>query len=1210
MKKQLLGAMVCLCVALLLPSAVALPARAAAEPGPEAWSGSADTRWYDESGSETSFTINTPEELAGLAELVNGGNDFSGKTIILGSGLDLGDQDWTPIGTHIIYDIHNDPNDPATFSPFQGSFDGGGHTISGLYINANPADWLLDDRPPLSYDVFISVGLFGYVGEHGTVENLDVSGMVSCVRYEKEGDRTSGSSDYAGGVVGYNEGVVKNCSNSADVYGGGAAGGVVGYCASSSGTIEHCSNTGSILAKSNYNCYAGGIVGFYSYSEEHGIVDCFNSGAVCAREWSDETAHVANVNKAAGGIVGGSCALIRNCFNSSSGSVSAGSWGSQFDTYPCAAGGIVGKKQNPGTVENCCNYGKISILYGAGATRCYIGGIAGCVLAVDYVLYEESGTVGVKNCCSRGTISVKTNSYAENRCPGGIVGCANNRVPGSGRVNLSITNCYYNSAVNNGVLTRSAQIEIIDVHSKGSGDFSSGEIAWYLQNPEKVNTALAPQEGQVWGQQLKKDPHDTSPILTTDPNKRVHRVIFLRERDSAAKVGTRYANIDGVVSLLPLPGTDDGIPTVWTADGITAFTEYTEVSEDMTVYPAERDSVDNTVTITVTTTYGTPAEEKNLGKYLRSQDEADQAGGNFTYSISKIEGDENTGPAEIMVTGSDLMVPAGVDAGTYKLQIAVHEKAPQAEPESMPYGADDVKLNVIVRINKAAPLKLEISVTMDRNDTAEVKLTETPGYPPYPGGEPKLEVKDFTKSGLTDAVLDAGTGVLTLTSGAGEISGNVSDTVNVKLSGMRNYEDSSIAVTVNYREPDTPQNPPATTYTITVLSTDNGAVTSDKDEAAADETVTLAVTPNGGYRLAAGSLTVTKTGGGSTWNVPVSGKGVPGALYTFAMPAGNVEVTAQFSKIETGVAGGGTSSGTSSGTGGGGGWSGSWDILYTVRVLETPHGKVTSNRSRAESGATVTLTAAPDAGYELISLRAEDRDGKGAALKDKGNGAYTFSMPSSDVTVTAAFASRAAAPSGGGKQACPRDNTCPMARFVDLNANLWYHDGIHYCIENGLMSGVSRLYFAPDISTNRAMFATMLYRLEGEPAAGSGSFTDVPAGKWYAAPIAWAAANGIMEGYGNGRFQPEAPITREQMAATLYRYARYKGYDVSAWGNLADYTDGGGVSGWAADAMRWAVGEGLITGISSRIPFLDPAGDATRAQVATILMRFRTGVMK
>ena len=131
---------------------------------------------------------------------------------------------------------------------------------------------------------------------------------------------------------------------------------------------------------------------------------------------------------------------------------------------------------------------------------------------------------------------------------------------------------------------------------------------------------------------------------------------------------------------------------------------------------------------------------------------------------------------------------------------------------------------------------------------------------------------------------------------------------------------------------------------------------------------------------------------------------------------------------------------------------------------------------------------------------------------------------------------------------------------------------------------------------------TILHRLEGQPAAGEAAFSDVPAGQWYTEAVAWAAANSIVNGVSDTTFAPNDPVTREQMAAILYRYAQYKGYDVTASGDLSGYTDAGAIRPYAEAAMAWANGAGLITGVSDTT--LQPRGNSTRAQVATILMRF------
>lgn len=176
--------------------------------------------------------------------------------------------------------------------------------------------------------------------------------------------------------------------------------------------------------------------------------------------------------------------------------------------------------------------------------------------------------------------------------------------------------------------------------------------------------------------------------------------------------------------------------------------------------------------------------------------------------------------------------------------------------------------------------------------------------------------------------------------------------------------------------------------------------------------------------------------------------------------------------------------------------------------------------------------------------------------------------------------------------------------FTDVAPNSWYRESVDYVVQNGLMSGTSTSAstFEPDAVTTRGMFAAILYRMEGSPAVGESSFSDVESGLWYSDAVVWAAANDIVNGNGNGTFAPNGALTREQMAAILYRYANYKGYDVSAQADLSTYTDAGNISSYAWDAMRWANAKNLITGATTTS--LSPAGSATRGQVATIMMRF------
>ena len=188
-------------------------------------------------------------------------------------------------------------------------------------------------------------------------------------------------------------------------------------------------------------------------------------------------------------------------------------------------------------------------------------------------------------------------------------------------------------------------------------------------------------------------------------------------------------------------------------------------------------------------------------------------------------------------------------------------------------------------------------------------------------------------------------------------------------------------------------------------------------------------------------------------------------------------------------------------------------------------------------------------------------------------------------------------------------DTTDTNKFEDVYVSDWYFDAVQYVYENDMMAGTSDITFSPNQTTTRGMIETILYRLEGEPTVtGKTPFTDVTADQYYANAVAWAVQNGIVAGSDATTFAPNNAITREQMAAILYRYAQFKGYDVSAKADLSTYIDAADVSAYATDAMAWASQTGLITGTSATT--LSPAGQATRAQVATILMRFCENIAK
>ena len=177
----------------------------------------------------------------------------------------------------------------------------------------------------------------------------------------------------------------------------------------------------------------------------------------------------------------------------------------------------------------------------------------------------------------------------------------------------------------------------------------------------------------------------------------------------------------------------------------------------------------------------------------------------------------------------------------------------------------------------------------------------------------------------------------------------------------------------------------------------------------------------------------------------------------------------------------------------------------------------------------------------------------------------------------------------------------PTIEFVDVPQKAWYVEAVNYAVRNSLMKGVGNDQFDPEGTMTRAMLVTVLWRYEGEPEAPANTFSDVKAGTWYFDAVSWAAANNIVGGVGNNKFDPDGNITREQMATILYRYCNGKGIDTSKQTSISGFPDAGSVSSYAQNAMQWAVAEELVNGSDGK---LLPQGNATRAQVATILMRF------
>ncbi len=342
----------------------------------------------------------------------------------------------------------------------------------------------------------------------------------------------------------------------------------------------------------------------------------------------------------------------------------------------------------------------------------------------------------------------------------------------------------------------------------------------------------------------------------------------------------------------------------------------------------------------------------------------------------------------------------------------------------------------------------------------------------------------------------------------------------------------------------------APVYTITVLTDGNGTAAADYSNAAAGTAVALVTTPNAGFHFK----------GWDSADVTVSGN-------TFTMPAKDVSVKAMFEADGSAPVPGDED-----------------DVRFTLSF-------------NTNGGSSIPKLSLSEASTVQLSGYRPSKEGASFAgwYSDKDLTREISSVKMIKDTVVYAKWNTETKP----VSALP---------FDDVSSGSWSYDDIRFVYENGLMDGTASNVFAPARSTSRGMIVTILFRLDKASAAGlQCPFGDVRSGSYYEGPISWAAANGIVEGYGNGKFGPDDAITREQLAVILYNYAKYKGYDVSASAGLEGFTDSGEVSSYAKQAMSWAVGSGLMEGSSGR---LVPKGSATREQAAALIHRYCEKIAK
>ena len=258
----------------------------------------------------------------------------------------------------------------------------------------------------------------------------------------------------------------------------------------------------------------------------------------------------------------------------------------------------------------------------------------------------------------------------------------------------------------------------------------------------------------------------------------------------------------------------------------------------------------------------------------------------------------------------------------------------------------------------------------------------------------------------------------------------------------------------------------------------------------------------------------------------------------------------------------------------------------TLEIAETAHGAVVVSTAHPDYGEVVTIVPQPESGHVVEAVTVTDADGEALVVTALEDGTYQFTQPRGMVTISVTFAKKPVEP----------------LPFVDVAAEEWYGDAVATVYAQGLMMGTAEDTFAPELVATRGMVVSILHRLAGSPTVSAEVFEDVTADDWYGQAVAWAASEGIASGTSAETFSPNAAVTREQLAALLCNFAAQQGVDTTACSDLSNFDDAAAVSDWAQDAVSWAHAEGLLAGTSATT--LSPQGEATRAQLAAMLVRF------
>lgn len=1167
-----------------------------------------DISWYtDADAGTTNFELENAADLAGLAAIVNGtatsngkpvSDSFENKTVTLKEDTDfvLSAHAWIPIRR------------------FKGTFNGNkdsGTAIKNMVINLNEESgglfsygmagtiknvsveeaYIQTTRDAggivarstagstienCSFDGDIvangKVGpsattAGGIVGENvGTVQNCTVSGSIS------------GTSGNMGGIVGFNgrissgsNATVINCTNNAQIAGDGSTGysddGAGGIAGRSSGTVEDCTNNGMITAQ---RPYIGGIVGLMYVADAQAVVQsCKNAGIV--------NAHADYL----GGIVGavyvasqnvGEC-KIQGCSNTEAITAQADVRG-LTSTTGGVLGGVLDYKDTKITIQQCKNMGAVSAGYSF--NNWYgVGGIVGNV--------GNGASLSIKETFNSGTVTatnMPSNSieyYSKNIGVGGLIGRASDE-----KASVEIENAYNVGNVSSGEMT--LQVGGIvgiwhnDTHKKISAVYNAGLLEGagskgsIIGNGENAaltnvsywsdcggsgvgNSRTANQmTGENWATELGLSTDMWSKLKNAEDRTGYLPVLTNNAQDPAPTL-TRTAKQDQAALSISAEGgvfTDDTnrvirenhAPFTLTASGGTTDQPiHWTISQGDDIVTIDQNGL---VTLTNKAFGNVIITATKLG-----DDKYNDVSTSFTFSVKPLDIAEATiYDLHAPVAGVSPVMSAGVpEDAHYEVKVA-------ADFGSGMTGVQwkDAEGNFLTERD---------AFEQGAQYTAIIRLQSDDLYDW--AGNVKISIDGIQPAAIerVSSVVDEDNLIITVVfnptshvhNWSSEWSSDglyhwhacLNDDCTETASGSDGYEKHTDAN--NDGICDTCE---ATIGYVITFDAGGGACTTASARTDLDGKISaLPDASRDGYTFRG-------------WFTAASGGE---QVTTETVYSADTTLYAQWEKIPEPP------------------YTGKYS--YEIFTDDSDHGALDVDRYATE-GEKVTITVLPDDGYALDEIVITDKHGEAIDFVDNGDGTITFIMPSGDVTITATFAEA-------------DEPECALP-FVDVHANDWFFDPVCYVYREGLMTGTSATTFAPNATTTRAMIVSILARQENVTSAEDAGFTDVAAGDWYATAVNWAAREGIVAGFEDDSFRPNAAITREQLAAILCNYSAWKGEDTSARADLSRYSDAEQISSWATDVMRWAVAEGLISGMTA--DELQPQGNATRAQVAAILQRY------